>query len=215
MTSLFVSQNRRSNMIKTILVDDDFLVLQALETILSVQDHIEVAGTGQDGRDAVELYNTHQPDLVLMDIRMEPTTGIEAAETILKDFPDAKILFLTTFQDDEYITKALSIGCRGYLLKQHIKGILPAIDAVMNGQIVYDSTIEMPVKKTFEKKSSAHLSERENELLYLVAEGFNNKEIAEKMYLSEGTVRNYLSALLEKLELRDRTQLAVYYYKEL
>jgi len=85
----------------------------------------------------------------------------------------------------------------------------------MNGQIVYDSTIEMPVKKTFEKKSSTHLSERENELLYLVAEGFNNKEIAEKMYLSEGTVRNYLSALLEKLELRDRTQLAVYYYKEL
>ena len=73
----------------------------------------------------------------------------------------------------------------------------------------------MPVKKTFEKKSSAHLSKRENELLYLVAEGFNNKEIAEKMYLSEGTVRNYLSALLEKLELRDRTQLAVYYYKEL
>ena len=73
----------------------------------------------------------------------------------------------------------------------------------------------MPVKKTFEKKSSSHLSERENELLYLVAEGFNNKEIAEKMYLSEGTVRNYLSALLEKLELRDRTQLAVYYYKEL
>ncbi len=100
-------------------------------------------------------------------------------------------------------------------MKQHIKGILPAIEAVMNGQIVYDSTIEMPVKKTFEKKASAHLSERENELLYLVAEGFNNKEIAEKMYLSEGTVRNYLSALLEKLELRDRTQLAVYYYKEL
>ena len=84
-------------------------------------------------------------------------------------------------------------------MKQHIKGILPAIDAVMNGQIVYDSTIEMPVKKTFEKKSSTHLSERENELLYLVAEGFNNKEIAEKMYLSEVTVRNYLSALLEKL----------------
>ena len=174
-----------------------------------------MVGTGNDGRDAVELYITHQPDLVLMDIRMEPTSGIEAAHEILKDFPKANILFLTTFQDDEYITKALSIGCKGYLLTQHIKGILPAIEAVMNGQIVYDSTIEMPVKKTFEKKSSAHLSERENELLYLVAEGFNNKEIAEKMYLSEGTVRNYLSALLEKLELRDRTQLAVYYYKEL
>ena len=102
-------------MIKTILIDDDFLVLQALETILSVQDHIEVVGTGNDGRDAVELYITHQPDLVLMDIRMEPTSGIEAAHEILKDFPKANILFLTTFQDDEYITKALSIGCKGYL----------------------------------------------------------------------------------------------------
>ena len=101
MTSLSEFQNRRSTMIKTILVDDDFLVLQALETILSVQDHIEVVGTGSDGNDAVELYITHQPDLVLIDIRMEPTTGIEAAETILKDFPEAKILFLTTFQDDE------------------------------------------------------------------------------------------------------------------
>lgn len=202
-------------MIKTILIDDDFLVLQALETILSAQSHIEVVGMGSNGAEAIQLYEQHQPDLVLMDIRMEPTSGIDAASHILQDYPEAKILFLTTFQDDEYITKALAIGCKGYLLKQHIKGILPAIEAVMNGQIVYDSTIEMPVKKTFEKKSSAHLSERENELLYLVAEGFNNKEIAEKMYLSEGTVRNYLSALLEKLELRDRTQLAVYYYKEL
>ena len=85
----------------------------------------------------------------------------------------------------------------------------------MNGQIVYDSKIEMPMRKTFEKKTSPSLNERENELLYLIAEGFNNKEIAEKMFLSEGTVRNYLSALLEKLELRDRTQLAIYYYKEL
>ena len=157
MTSLSEFQNRRSTMIKTILVDDDFLVLQALETILSVQDHIEVVGTGQDGKDAVELYITHQPDLVLMDIRMEPTTGIEAAETILKDFPEAKILFLTTFQDDEYITKALSLGCRGYLLKQHIKGILPAIEAVMNGQIVYDSTIEMPVKKNLREKNRVRI----------------------------------------------------------
>ena len=202
-------------MIKTILVDDDFLVLQALETILSVQDHIEVVGTGSDGKDAVELYITHKPDLVLMDIRMEPTTGIEAAETILKDFPDAKILFLTTFQDDEYITKALSLGCKGYLLKQHIKGIIPAIEAVMNHQIVYDSTIDMPVKKVYQRKASKLLNERENELLYLVAEGYNNKEIAEKMYLSEGTIRNYLSLLLEKLNLRDRTHLAIYYYKDL
>ena len=124
-------------------------------------------------------------------------------------------MFLTTFQDDEYITKALAIGCKGYLLKQHIKGIIPAIEAVMNNQIVYDSTIDMPVKKVYQRKTSKLLNERENELLYLVAEGYNNKEIAEKMYLSEGTIRNYLSLLLEKLNVRDRTQLAIYYYKDL
>ena len=193
-------------MIKTILIDDDYLVLQALETILSAQSHIEVVGMGSNGAEAIQLYQQHQPDLVLMDIRMEPTSGIDAASHILQDYPEAKILFLTTFQDDEYITKALAIGCKGYLLKQHIKGIIPAIEAVMNHQIVYDSTIDMPVKL---------LNERENELLYLVAEGYNNKEIAEKMYLSEGTIRNYLSLLLEKLNLRDRTQLAIYYYKDL
>ncbi|MBF0993547.1 MAG: response regulator transcription factor, partial [Granulicatella sp.] len=114
-----------------------------------------------------------------------------------------------------YITKALAIGCKGYLLKQHIKGIIPAIEAVMNHQIVYDSTIDMPVKKLVQRKTSKLLNERENELLYLIAEGYNNKEIAEKMYLSEGTIRNYLSLLLEKLNVRDRTQLAIYYYKDL
>ena len=103
-------------MIKTILIDDDFLVLQALETILSSQSHIEVVGMGSNGAEAIQLYEQHQPDLVLMDIRMEPTSGIDAASHILQDYPEAKILFLTTFQDDEYITKALAIGCKGYLL---------------------------------------------------------------------------------------------------
>lgn len=202
-------------MIKTILIDDDYLVLQALETILSAQSHIEVVGMGSNGSEAIQLYQQHQPDLVLMDIRMEPNSGIDAASQILQGYPEAKILFLTTFQDDAYITKALAIGCKGYLLKQHIKGIIPAIEAVMNHQIVYDSTIDMPVKKLVQRKTSKLLNERENELLYLVAEGYNNKEIAEKMYLSEGTIRNYLSLLLEKLNVRDRTQLAIYYYKDL
>lgn len=215
MKFLFVFQNRRPLMIKTILIDDDYLVLQALETILSAQSHIEVVGMGSNGSEAIQLYQQHQPDLVLMDIRMEPNSGIDAASQILQGYPEAKILFLTTFQDDAYITKALAIGCKGYLLKQHIKGIIPAIEAVMNHQIVYDSTIDMPVKKLVQRKTSKLLNERENELLYLVAEGYNNKEIAEKMYLSEGTIRNYLSLLLEKLNVRDRTQLAIYYYKDL
>ena len=200
-------------MIRTILIDDDFLVVQALETIVSSHSNIEVVATGNDGNQALELYRQHQPDLLLMDIRMKDCTGLEAARDILSKFPNANILFITTFKDDEYINKALSIGCRGYILKQNIKGILPAIEAVMSGQLVFDSNIVAAIQPRHIRSDIEHLSERENQLLKLVAEGLNNKEIADVMYLSEGTVRNYLSLLLEKLHLRDRTQLAIYYYK--
>ncbi|MCW6652732.1 response regulator transcription factor [Aerococcaceae bacterium NML210727] len=200
--------------IRTILIDDDCLVVQALETIISSKPGLAVVATGNDGNEAVTLYATHRPDIVLMDIRMAQLSGLDAARQILEHFPQARILFITTFQDDEYIAKALALGCHGYILKQNIKGILPAIEAVMNGQLVFDSNIVSRFQSQSPPKNIAHLSQRENELLHLVAEGLNNKEIAETLFLSEGTVRNYLSQLLEKLDLRDRTQLAIYYYKQ-
>ena len=120
---------------------------------------------------------------------------------------------ITTFQDDEYISAALSLGCKGYILKQNIKGIIPAINAVYSGNIVYDSKIVSSIQKQSKKKVDPDLTDRELGILLLVAEGLNNKEISEKLYLSEGTVRNYISNMLEKLSLRDRTQLAIYYYK--
>ena len=132
---------------------------------------------------------------------------------ILKIDTNAKILLITTFQDDEYINAALSLGCKGYILKQNIKGIIPAINAVYSGNMVFDSKIVTNIKKYTKKNVAIDLSDREYEILLLVAEGLNNKEIAEKLYLSEGTVRNYISNILDKLELRDRTQLAIYYYK--
>ncbi len=197
---------------KVIIVDDDYLVVNSLKTILSA-NCIEVLGEGYDGEEAIKLYQEHRPDLILMDIRMEKMSGIEATKKILGLDPDAKILLITTFQDDEYISAALSLGCKGYILKQNIKGIIPAINAVYSGNLVYDSKIVSSIQIPSKKKFDADLTDRELDILLLVAEGLNNREISERLYLSEGTVRNYISNMLEKLSLRDRTQLAIYYYK--
>lgn len=179
---------------------------------------MEVPALGHSGREAVALYESIRPDVLLMDIRMAEMSGLEAAEEILKRHPEAKILFLTTFSDDEYIVKALNLGAKGYILKQDFEGIAPAIDAVFGGQSVFGGEIvgKIPVllqnKEEFDY-SQYDINEKEQNIIELVAEGFCNREIAEQLFLSEGTVRNYISVILEKLALRDRTQLAVFYYK--
>ena len=198
---------------KIIIVDDDYLVVNSLKTILSANE-IEVLAVGYNGLEAVELYRKHNPDLILMDIRMEEMNGIEATEEILKVDPKAKILLITTFQDDEYISSALSLGCKGYILKQNIEGIIPAINAVYSGNLVFDSKIVGSIQSYSKKNFNEILTDREFDILLLVAEGLNNKEIAKRLFLSEGTVRNYISIMLEKLSLRDRTQLAIYFYKQ-
>ncbi len=197
---------------KIIIVDDDHLVVNSLKTIVSAKG-IEVLDVGYNGFDAITLYNKHRPDLILMDIRMEKLNGIDATMEILKIDPNARILLITTFQDDEYINAALSLGCKGYILKQNIKGIIPAINAIYSGNLVFDSKIVSSIKKQPKKKIDVDLTPRELDILLLVAEGLNNEEIANKLFLSKGTIRNYISTMLEKLSLRDRTQLAIYYYK--
>lgn len=126
---------------RVLVVDDDNLVAISLKTILEADSAIEVTGIGQSGADAICLYHEQQPDILLMDIRMEGMTGLEAAEEILKDYKEARILFLTTFSDDEYIVKALNIGAKGYLLKQDFEGIVPALKAVYGGQSVFGGDI--------------------------------------------------------------------------
>ena len=195
-----------------IIVDDDYLVVNSLKTIVE-STGINVVGLGYSGAEAIELFQKYKPDLVLMDIRMKDMTGIEATESIMKKDPKAKILLITTFQDDEYIREALSLGCKGYILKQNIDSIIPSINAVYSGNMVFDSQIVSSIKKYREKEIEGELSLREMDILKLVADGLNNKEIASSLYLSEGTIRNYISTMLEKLQLRDRTQLAIYYYK--
>ncbi len=200
-----------------VIIDDDKLVALSLKTILESTGRINVLAMGESGNDGIRLYDEYKPDVMLMDIRMDGMTGLEAGEIILKKNADAKILYLTTFSDDEYIVRALNMGAKGYILKQDFEGIAPALEAVMNGQSVFGEKIisKLPVlmqqKSTF-NYSEMNINEKEQEIIVLVAEGLSNKEIATKLYLSEGTVRNYLSEILEKLDLRDRTQLAIYYY---
>lgn len=200
-----------------ILIDDDKLVCSALKTILESDPDFHVPVMGHDGAEAISLYETYQPDLILMDIRMAGMTGIDAGEAILKKHPEARILYLTTFADNEYIIKALKIGAKGYLLKQNFESIIPAVKAVMSGQSVFgDEIVSKLPNMTWSSSSSMEgfdLTDREVEIISNVAEGLSNKEIAGLLFLSEGTVRNYISTILEKLELRDRTQLAIFYYK--
>lgn len=203
---------------KVLVVDDDRVVGISLKTILEAEPDITVPALGQDGTEAVALYREHQPDILLMDIRMEGMNGLDAASAILAEYPAAKILFLTTFSDDEYIVRALRLGAKGYLLKQDFESIVPALHAVFGGQNVFGSEVvkKIPDILSTPKEpdvSELPLNEKEIEIMKLVAEGLNNKEIAQTLFLSEGTVRNYLSSTLEKLEVRDRTQLAIYYYK--
>ena len=201
-----------------IIVDDDSLVAGALKTILEINEDINVAATGSDGLEACELYRKYQPDILLMDIRMKNMSGLEAATVILQEFPQANILLLTTFSDDEYIIKAPRLGARGYLLKQDYASILPALRAVFSGQTVFGTEIVSRIPELLQSStafdySTYGINERELEIIERIANGYSNKEIASELFLSEGTVRNYLSSILDKLSLRDRTQVAVFYYQ--
>jgi DNA-binding NarL/FixJ family response regulator len=206
---------------KVLLVDDDKLVCSSLKIILSADPEIKVTGIGNHGKEGIELYRKLKPDVLLMDIRMELMSGLDAGERILSEFPDAKILYLTTFLDDDYIIKALHIGAKGYMLKQNYESIIPAIKAVYMGQNVYGNEIITKLPDLIGKASEVKrydtygITEKEYEIIEKIADGLSNKEISEIMFLSEGTVRNNISTILEKLNLRDRTQIAIFYYKNM
>lgn len=205
-------------MIRVVVVDDDRLVTESLKTILEITQEIAVSQMGHSAEDAIRLYQEVQPDVLLMDIRMGDETGIDAAQFILQQYPEAKILLLTTFSDEEYISAAVTLGVKGYLIKQNLATIVPAIKAVMSGQSVFGTEVvgklSAILKENAEKQSSIQLTVREEEVLMQIADGKNNKEIAQALFLSEGTVRNYISQLLDKIGVRDRTQLAIFYYRE-
>lgn len=209
---------------KLLIVDDDALVTQGIKTILEAeakkrQQEIDICGMGANGQEAIQLYQRHLPDIVLMDIRMPEMTGIEAGRILMETDPQARIVYLTTFLEDDYIIEALKLGAKGYLVKTDFAYIYPALEAVMVGQRIFGDEIVARIPHYIDNDSQDKplpgLSDKENDLVYWVAQGLSNQEIAEEMHFSEGTIRNYISDLLDKLDLKNRTQLAIYYYKEL
>jgi len=206
-------------MIRVIVVDDDPFVCASLETILNAQDDLEVVAKGTSGPEAVSLYEAHLPDVVLMDIQMVGGDGLSAAEQIIAAHADARVLFLTTFADDDYIVRALHLGAKGYLIKQNVTDIAPAVRAVAAGQNVLGDEVVGHISRTPETRVSTDgfaklgLTEREIEVVELVAQGLDHHEIAAELFMGEGTVRNHISAILQKLQLKNRTQIAVMYYR--
>lgn len=203
---------------KVIIVDDDAIVAMSMRTILTAGGDVEVPEIGYDGEDAVALYEKYLPDILLTDIQMKKLDGLEASSRILGKHPDARIILLTTFLDDEYIREALRVGAKGYILKQDYEGVLPALRVVYSGQSVFGKEIISEIPKLIREKNMDiytrnGITDKEFEIIKLVADGLSNKEIADRLCLSDGTVRNYISLVLDKLKLRDRTQLAVFYYK--
>nr|WP_264373617.1 response regulator transcription factor [Paenibacillus psychroresistens] len=201
---------------------------EGLATIIGLEAGMEVVGTAVDGRDAYTKVQEWRPDVVLMDIRMPGMDGVEGSELILKHFPDTKVLILTTFDDAELIMRVLENGVHGYLLKDMpSEAIISAIHTVYNGGTVLQPDITALLLKEFKKMSEwnpdkAHplnkiqpdglelLTEREKEVLALLGQGLNNKEMADLLFITEGTMKNHVSNLIAKLGLRDRTQAAVF-----
>lgn len=211
-----------SEKIKVMLVDDEQLIRSGLKIMLETYPDIEVIHQAGNGREAFECCKIEVPDVVLMDIRMPVSTGIEGTKLIKEAYPEVKIVMVTTFQDTEYIVEAMQYGASGYLLKDSsYEAIYDGIKVALSGKVVMDATVSeklvmQPKAPTTDKQtdiSSFGLTERESELIRLVSQGLNNKEISEALFLSEGTVKNNISTILSKLALRDRTQLVIFAYE--
>jgi DNA-binding NarL/FixJ family response regulator len=213
-------------MIRLLLVDDQIIIRQGLKSLLELKPDFEIVGEAEDGESAIafveKFYQSdRQPDLVLMDIRMPVMDGVAATQAICQRFPIVKVLVLTTFDDDEYVSQAMGFGARGYLLKDTpLEPLANAIRSVYSGHTHLGpglfEKVFAPLQEFSTSKPSipppefAQLTPREREVLHLIALGANNKEIAESLYISERTVKNHVTSILSRLNLRDRTQAAIF-----
>jgi DNA-binding NarL/FixJ family response regulator len=228
-------QQEPATAVRVLVVDDQQLMRDGLISLLSLQQGIEVIGSAADGQEAVEQAVALHPDVILMDVRMPALDGVAATAQILRQTPDCQIVMLTTFDDDEYVFEALHAGASGYLLKdlpaerlaqaiqavhQHIYQLDPAVASRLVASAIMPKGQQKDHAATPASSSSggappaslnkAGLTERESEVLRLIAQGATNREIAEQLVISEGTVKNHISNILGRLGLRDRTQAAIF-----
>ncbi len=206
--------------IRVLLVDDQRLMREGLRVLLELEGGLEVAGEAGDGEEALEQYAALQPDVVLMDVRMPGMDGVEATRRLRERWPDARIIILTTFDDDAYVFEGLRAGAMGYLLKD-VSGndLAEAIRTVVAGGALLAPSVARKVVAEFSRLAPPArppdeglpepLSEREKEVLRLLAQGLSNREIAERLFLAEGTVKNHVTIILQKLGVRDRTHAAL------
>lgn len=210
-------------MINVMIADDQELIRESLSIVLSAHDDIDVLASVEDGFSVLSALEKAVPDVILMDIRMPRMDGVVCTKEVKQRYPQVKIIILTTFDDDEFIFSALKYGASGYLLKGvSMDELYRAIQTVYNGGAMINPDIATKVFKAFsqipqqettitvDETEISHLSKAEWRIIQQVGFGLSNKEISQKLFLSEGTVRNYLSNVLSKLSLRDRTQLAIW-----
>lgn len=204
-------------MIKVLIVDDQALIREGLDMMLSLYEEIQVVGQVANGQEAIDFIKDQEVDVILMDIRMPIMNGVEATKIIKEIYPNMKILILTTFNEDEYIFKGLKNGADGYILKDiSSQGLVKNIKSIYKGDTLLHGdvarTISNVVKAGKNKKDEGALDEltpRELEIAILIGQGKNNKEISQLLYITEGTVKNHITKILNKLEVRDRTQIAI------
>ena len=205
--------------VRVLLVDDQRLMREGLRTLLELEPGLVVAGEAGNGAEALARYAELRPDVVLMDVRMPVLDGVEATRRLCAEFPGARVIILTTFDDDEYVFEGLRAGALGYLLKDvSIQELAEAIRTVMAGGVLIQPSVARKVVAEFARLRptapsqtglAEALSEREVEILRLLAGGLTNREIAERLFLAEGTVKNYVTNILGKIGARDRTQAAL------
>ncbi|MCB0229020.1 MAG: response regulator transcription factor [Anaerolineae bacterium] len=204
-------------MIKVIVCDDQALIRDSLGMLLNLERNIQVVGSAEDGAEAVELVALHQPDLVLMDLKMPGMNGIEATRRIRAQYPEVKVLVLTTYDDDEWVFDAIRAGASGYLLKDTPREeVIKAVRGTVEGRSFVDPSVAGRLLNQVADQQTQpatlitdKLTERELDVLRLLARGFSNADIAARLHLSAGTVRNHVSAIFAKLDVSDRTQAAV------
>ncbi len=204
--------------IKVLLVDDEKLIREGLKIMLSIYDDIEVVATAENGYKALDACKNNDIDVVLMDIRMKDCDGVMGTRLIKEQFTKIKVIMLTTFKDKEYIQEALKYGAFGYMLKDSSHDVIyEGIKTAYKGNMVVhpDVAVEMmgsskSVKSDLDKYG---LLPKEIKIIEAIANGLSNKEIAEELFLSEGTIKNNITSILAKLELRDRTQIAIFAFK--
>lgn len=203
-----------------LLVDDQRLMREGLRTLLELESGLRVVGEASQGQEALDQYASLQPDVVLMDVRMPVMDGVESTRQLMSQWPRCRVIILTTFDDDEYVFEGLRAGALGYLLKDvSIQELADAIRTVMAGGVLIEPSVARKVVAEFARMTSSApttqfgvdepLSERETDILRLLAQGLTNREIAQRLFLAEGTVKNYVTNILSKIGVRDRTQAAL------